>query len=223
VHPPSIPVKPLRILVADDHEVIRHGVRRLVETQPNWEVCGEAFDGRSAVAMAEALQPDVAVLDIGMPELNGLDAVRQIKRLVPNCESLIFTGESDEQMIYDVFSAGARSYILKTDVGTHLLDAIRALGEHKHYFTNRIAEVIFTRHFGGASTTSRSQIDDLTAREREVVQLLAEGKSNREVSALLGISIKTVETHRAAIMRKLGMHSFADLVRYAIRNKMVVA
>ena len=218
-----LPMKKLRILLADDHEVIRHGVRLLIEKEPGWEVCGEAGDGRTAVALAAQLTPDVVVLDMGMPELNGLDAARQIKRALPKTEVLIFTGEESEQLIHEVFAAGARSYILKSDLSQHLTAAIRALGEHRHYFTTRISEVVFARYLDGASGAGQDQAEGLTPREREIVQLLAEGRSNKEVAARLGISIKTVETHRAATMRKLRLDSFADLVRYAIRNKIIAA
>jgi two-component system response regulator NreC len=212
----------LRILLADDHEVVRHGVRSLIEREPGWEVCGEAVDGRKAVALAEKLAPDVVVLDLGMPELNGLEAARQIKRALPKTEVLIFTGAESEQLIHDVFAAGARSYILKSDVGQHLVAAIRALGQHKHYFTSRISEIVFARYFTGESGPGKDKSEGLTPREREIVQLVGEGKSNKETAATLGISVKTVETHRAAVMRKLRLKSFADLMRYAIRNKIVV-
>jgi two-component system response regulator NreC len=195
----------------------------LIEKEAGWEVCGEAVDGRKAVALAEKLAPDVVVVDIGMPELNGLDATRQIKRALPRTEVLIFTGEEREQIIHDVFAAGARSYILKSDLGQHLVAAIRALGEHRHYFTSRISEVVFARYLDGSSGAGKDKTEGLTPREREIVQLLGEGKSNTEVGAVLGISIKTVETHRATTMRKLRLDSFADLVRYAIRNKIIAA
>lgn len=211
----------LRILLADDHEIVRHGARMLIEKQEGWEICGEAENGRKAVTLAEKLKPDVVVLDIGMPELNGVDAARQIKRALPATEVLIFTAEENDQLIHDVFAAGARSYILKSDIGGHLVAAIQALGQHKHYFTSRISEVVFARYLNGASGAGKDKTEGLTAREREIVQLVGEGKSNKEASALPGISIKTVETHRAATMRKLRLDSFADLVRYAIRNKII--
>ena len=223
VHPPNHPVQKLRILLADDHEIVRQGVRMLIERETDWEVCGEAVDGRQAVALAETLQPDVVVLDIGMPELNGLDAARQIKRALPKTEVLIFTAEESEQLIHDVFAAGARSYILKSDVGGHLVAALRALGQHKHYFTNRLSEVVFARFLDGASGAGHGKAEGLTPREREIVQLLAEGKSNKAAAAVLGVSIKTIESHRAAAMRKLRLDSFADLVRYALRNKIIAA
>ena len=193
----------LRILIADDHEVVRHGVRMLIEKEPNWEVCGEAANGRKAVTLAEQLKPDIVVLDIGMPELNGLEAARQIRRSLPKTEVLVFTGEESEQVIHEVFAAGARSYILKSDLGHHLVAALRALAHHKHYFTSRISEIVFARYFAGTSGAGKDKTEGLSPREREVVQLLVEGKSNKETSALLGISIKTVETHRASSMRKL--------------------
>jgi DNA-binding NarL/FixJ family response regulator len=214
--------RPLRILLADDHEVVREGLRSLVEKTPGWTVCGEAADGRTAVALAEKEQPDIAVVDFGMPELNGLEATRQIKRLLPSCEVLVFTGTEDEQLIHEIFAAGARSYILKNDVSHHLLRAIEALSQHKHYFTHPVSEVLFARYLDATPGHSNGTTD-LTSREREIVQLLAEGQSNKQVAGTLGISVKTVETHRASIMRKLRCDSFADLVRYAIRKKIVQA
>ena len=214
--------RPLRILVADDHEVVRQGLRALIEKTPDWVVCGEAADGRAAVALAEKERPDVAVVDFGMPELNGLEATRQIKRVLPECEVLVFTGDEDEQLIHKIFAAGARSYILKSDMTHHLVSAIEALSQHKHYFTSSVSEVLFARYLNGTPGHG-SGTTELTAREREIVQLLGEGKSNKEVAATLGISVKTVETHRAAIMKKLRCDSFADLVRYAIREKIVQA
>ena len=213
----------LRILVADDHEVARHGVRMLIEKVEGWEVCGEAADGRTAVTLAEKLAPDVVVLDIGMPELNGIDAARQIKRANAKTEVLIFTGEESERIIHEVFATGARSYVLKSDIGQHLIAAIDALGQHKHYFTKRISEIVFARYINGMSGPHTDKTEELTVREREVVQLVGEGKTNKEAGTVLGITVKTVETHRASTMRKLRLDSFADLVRYAIRNKIIAA
>jgi len=195
----------------------------LIEREEEWGVCGEADNGRAAVELAEELKPDVVVLDLAMPELNGLEATRQIKRALPKTEVLIFTGEQSEQLIHDIFSAGARSYILKTEISHHLISAIRALSQHKHYFTARISEVVFARYFAGESGAGKDKTEGLTPREREIVQLICEGKSNKAAGAALGISIKTVESHRSATMKKLRLESFADLVRYAIRNKIVTA
>lgn len=215
------PTRRLRILLADDHEIVRQGARALIEREPEWEVCGEAGDGRSAVALVEKLRPDIAIIDLGMPELNGLDATRQIKRALPGCEVLVFTGEEDDKLIHDVFAAGARSYILKNDISAHLIAAIEALSQHKHYFTTKTSEVVFARYLDGKSAAAGG--GELTPREREILQLLAEGKSNKEVASTLGISIKTAETHRATIMKKLDFDSFADLVRYAVRQKIIQA
>ena len=214
----------LRILIADDHEALRQGVRLLIEREPGWEVCGEAADGRAAVALTEKLKPDIVIVDLDMPSLQGLDVTKQIKRMLPTTEVLIFTGHEDEAVIHAVFEAGARSYILKSDVTQHLIAAIRSLGKHKHYFTTKISEIVFARYLEGKSKDGgNGKEGELTPREREIVQLLAEGKSNKTVGAILNISVKTVETHRAATMRKLQLESFAELVRYAIRNKIVEA
>ncbi|HZE13238.1 MAG TPA: response regulator transcription factor [Chthoniobacterales bacterium] len=222
-NPPSAdPARSVRILLADDHEVVRQGLRALIEKKPEWQICGEASDGRAAVALAEKERPDIAVVDFGMPELNGLEATRQIKRILPECEVLVFTGTEDEELIHRIFAAGARSYILKNDMTHHLVSAIEALIQHKHYFTGSISEVLFARYLDG-TPASDGGTNELTPREREIVQLLAEGKSNKEVASTLGISVKTVETHRATIMKKLRCESFAELVRYAIRHKIVQA
>ncbi|MGB8354723.1 MAG: response regulator transcription factor [Chthoniobacteraceae bacterium] len=216
-------LKPIRILLADDHEMVRHGVRMLLEKQQGMVVCGEAKNGREAVSMARELKPDIAILDYEMPELNGLEATRQIKRSVPETEILIFTGHEDEKLVHEVFDAGARSYLVKTGANQHILDAVEALSNHKPFFTSEISQIVFARYLHGAPGKDKSSQGPLTEREREIIQLLAEGKSNKEVGTLLGISIKTCETHRAAIMRKLHLDTFSDLVRYAIRNNIIQA
>lgn len=192
----------------------------LLQREPGWEVCGLAKTGRDAVEQAKTLQPDIVVLDMNMPELNGLDAARQIKRLLPNSELLIFTAHEREELIREVFEAGVKSYILKADAGSHLVEAIRSLCQHKPFFTSKVAKVLFAK-FSSHSASERDGRQtgkQLTAREREVVRLLAEGKSNKEVADALGVSVRTAETHRASLLRKLGLTSLADLVRYAIRN-----
>jgi DNA-binding NarL/FixJ family response regulator len=214
-------MKKVRILIADDHDIVRAGVRLLIETQPGWDVCAEAANGREAVALADKLQPDVVVLDITMPELNGLEAARQIKKASPKSEVLMLTAHESEDLIHQVFDVGARSYILKTEAGKHLVAAIQSACEHKPYFTSKVSQVVFSRYLHGKDPDSESGA--LTARERELLQLVAEGKSNKEAASQLGISVKTVETHRAAIMRKLALKSVSDLVRYAIRNKIIEA
>jgi DNA-binding NarL/FixJ family response regulator len=217
---PTVPPRSVRILLADDHPVVRQGLRALIADRPEWQVCGEADNGRAAVALAEKEKPDIAVIDFGMPQLNGLEATRQIKRALPDCEVLVFTGTEDEELIHKIFAAGARSYIVKSELSHHLLRALDALSQHKPYFTSTVSEVLFAKFLDGTSGHDTGT-NELTPREREIVQLLAEGKSNKEVAAELGVSVKTVETHRASIMKKLRCDSFAALVRYAVRQKMV--
>lgn len=212
---------PLRILIADDHDVMREGTRAVIERQPGWEVCGIAGNGREAVAQALLLQPDIVIMDMTMPDLNGLDAAVQIKRRLPQTEILIFTAHETEELIRQVFEAGAKSFIFKSEAHHFLVEAIQSLSQHKPFFTNKVSEVLFTRYLRGKDPGSESGL--LTARERELLQLIAEGKSNKEAASQLGISVKTVETHRAAIMRKLALKSVSDLVRYAIRNKIIEA
>ncbi len=205
----------VRILIADDHEVVRQGLRWKIKQNAEWEVCGEASDGREAVALAEQHQPAIVIMDMHMPHLNGLEATKQIRRRLPETEVIIFTGNGTEGMVRDVLRAGARSCLLKTEASQHLVPAIEALLRHRTYFSSKVSEIVFA---GCVGTGARTGEDLLTPRERELVQLVAEGKSNKEVSLILGVSVKTVETHRAAVMRKLALGSVADLVRYAIRN-----
>jgi DNA-binding NarL/FixJ family response regulator len=212
-----------RILVVDDHDIVRQGVCALVTAQAGWEVCGEARSGREALRLAEELRPDIIIMDLLMPDLNGLDAARQIKKHLPSAETVILTGHEDADLIQSVFDAGIRAYIFKSEARTHLVPAITSLLTHKPYLTARVSEVLFRRfeqHSAGGEKLSRADTA-LTAREREIVQLLSEGRSNKEVASSLAISAKTVETHRASIMRKLNLDSLSDLVRYAIRNKII--
>lgn len=211
----------MRVLVADDHEVVRRGVRVLLESRPGWQICAEAVDGREAVEMAIEHKPDVAIVDIAMPALNGLEAARRIRKSCPDCEVLILTMHESEQVIQEVLSAGARAYVLKSDAGRDLVTAVEALGRHKSFFTSSVADLVLQRFVDGRSVETTGELSPLTHREREVVQLLAEGRGNKEVADALGISVRTVETHRAHVMHKLGCQSFSDLVRYAIRNHIV--
>lgn len=215
--------KKIRILLADDHDLVRRGLRPLIESEWGWEICGEAINGREAVAMAEELKPDIVVLDVGMPELNGVDAARQIKRALPGTEILILTGQESEGLVHQILAAGARGYLLKTDAGAQIIPAIKALCEHKPYLTSRAAEVVLESYLTGDGAAKHAAPGGLTPREREIVQLLAEGKSNKEVGMTLGISVKTAETHRATIMHKLGFKAFSELVRFAVRNHIVSA
>ena len=218
-------MKPVQILIADDHEVVRQGIKLLLEKVDGWKVVGEAGDGREAVSQAQTLHPDVAIIDVQMPILNGLEVTRQIRRALPLTEVLIFTGTENEQLVHDVFDAGARSYILKSDVTRHLIAAVEALSTHRTYFTTRISEIVFAKYLQEKRPRGEAALPGsrLTPREREIVQLLAEGTSNKEVGTSLGISVKTAETHRASIMRKLGFTAFSELVRYAVRNHIVEA
>jgi DNA-binding NarL/FixJ family response regulator len=206
----------LRILLADDHDVVRKGLRGLLEGNPGWQVCGEAANGREAVKLAMRLKPDLAVLDLEMPELNGLEATRQIKKELPDIEVLIFTMHETDQFIRDALAAGARGYVLKADAGKYLIEGVEALSKHKPFFTSKASEALLDGFLESRLTPVENNV--LTDREREIVQLLAEGKANKEIAATLCISVKTVETHRSAIMRKLKINSIVDLVRYAIRN-----
>lgn len=213
---------PLRILVADDHQVVRAGLRALLESKTGWQVCAEAANGREAVEKANECQPDVAVLDIGMPLLNGVEATRQIRKVSPNTEILILTMHDSEHMVQGVLEAGAHGYILKDDADRNLLAAVEALRRHKPYLSSRVSQAVSKvapSHGGGIERPARR----LTPREREIVQLLAEGKSNKEIATYLNISVKTAETHRANIMLKLNFHSVTELVRYAVKNKIIQA
>jgi len=215
-------VKPVRILIADDHDIVRQGLRALLEAQGGWEVCAEAATGREAVERARHEKPDVVVLDVSMPELNGLEAARQILQALPRTEILILTMHESEAMARQMLAVGVHGYVLKSDAARELVSAVAALAEHKPYFTTRISQMVlegYLKSEAGAELPPRS--GRLTAREREVVQLLAEGKSNKEVAARLGISVKTAEAHRGNIMRKLNLHSVAELVHYAVRNQIV--
>ena len=210
---------PLRLLVADDHEIVRKGLRTLLEAQPGWEVIGEAEDGRKTVSMVNELKPDVVVLDISMPVLNGLEATKQITKNTPQTKVLVLTMHEADPLIREVLDAGARGYLLKTDAGRDLLTAVDAVRRNKTFFTSRVAQMVM-EGFARPEHTSR---DRLTPRQREIVQLLAEGKSSKEVAVALGLSVKTAETHRANIMRKLDCHCVSELVRYAIRNSIIEA
>jgi DNA-binding NarL/FixJ family response regulator len=210
----------LRILIADDHAVVRAGLRALLESQEGWEVCAEASDGRDAIEKATKLKPDVAVLDIGMPLLNGVEATRRIRVASPTTEILILTMHESDELVQQVVQAGARGYILKDDADRVLLAAVEAAEQHKSYFSTRLVTPVPGALPATSSETKRPR-PRLTPREREILQLLAEGRSNKEVAGLLGISVNTAEAHRANIMLKLGVHSLAELVHYAVRNQII--
>ncbi len=217
----------LRILIADDHEVARGGVRALIEAHPGWEVCAEAKDGREAVERAADTNPDLVVLDIGMPNLNGLEAARQILAASPETPILILTMHDSDNTVSEVLRAGARGYVLKSDAGKDLVAAIDALQRQRTFFTTRVSQMVLDGYLGREIRPQPSEYeadaygDVLTSREREVIQLLAEGRTSKEVAVTLNLSVKTAETHRTNLMRKLGLHSVADLTRYAVRNGIV--
>jgi len=213
----------LRILIADDHEIVRRGVHVHLKQRADWQVCGEAQNGREAVRLAHELEPDIVVMDLSMPELNGLEATRQIRRELLRTEILILTEHQTEQMIREALSAGARGYVLKTDAGCHLINGIEALARHKPYFTANVSKTLLDAFLMSNPNTDENAGLFLTAREREIVQMLTEGKSNKEVANRLRISVKTVETHRSSVMRKLNINSIVALVHYAIRNQIVEA
>jgi DNA-binding NarL/FixJ family response regulator len=210
-----------KILIADDHEMVRQGLRRVISEADRWDIVGEAVDGRQAVELAQKTRPDVVVIDYSMPNLNGLEATRQIRAALPSTEVLILTMHDSESLVREVLSAGAKGYLLKSDAGRVLLQGIETLLQHRPYFSPTISELLLNAYLAESNAEAREPSTVLTAREREVVQLLAEGRSTKETADLLSLSIKTVETHRANVMRKLGLQSFAELVRYAIRNNII--
>jgi DNA-binding NarL/FixJ family response regulator len=207
-----------RILIADDHDVVRAGVRTILQSQPGWEVVAEASDGKEAIDKALATRPDVAVLDFSLPAVNGVEATRQIRARVPGIEVLIFTMHDTDALVRDVLEAGARGFLLKSDAGQFLISAVESLAAHKPFFTGKVSEALL-EHF--LSKGPRACDGALTPREKSVVQLVAEGRPNRVIAEILSISLKTVEMHRAAALKKLNADSTAALIRYAIKNKLV--
>ena len=217
-------MKALRILVADDHPLIRRGVKALLQSHVGWEVCGEARTGREAVVKADKLRPDIVTLDIGMPDLNGLDAAKGIRKVSPGTEILILSVHYSDQLTRDILEAGIRGYIVKSDSDRDLTIAVETLAKHEPFFTPRATAMILRNFNEGKRAGSHESVrDSLTPREREIIQLIAEGKSSRELGSFLCISAKTAETHRANVMRKLGLHTTTELVRYALRNQIIDA
>jgi DNA-binding NarL/FixJ family response regulator len=223
----------VRLLVVDDHAVVRRGVRALLEEQPGCEVCGEAASGREAVEQVRRLRPDIVVLDLSLPELNGLEATRQILAASPETEVLVLTMHDSEELVHQVLQAGARGYVVKSDAAQTLVAAVESLRRRKPFLSSSVTEFVLdsyvrrgeakvdgdvARGEGARGEGARVQ---LTPREREIVQLVADGKSSKEIAAALRISVKTVEAHRANVMHKLQLHSVSELVRYAIRNQVV--
>ncbi|GFE72490.1 response regulator transcription factor [Novosphingobium sp. TCA1] len=208
-----------RILIADDHQAMRQGVKTLLESHADFQVVGEASDGREALNLAVETKPDIAFLDYSLPLMNGLELTRAIKHELPRTEILIYTMHDRESILIDVLRAGARGYVLKSDSAIHLVSAAKALAKRKPYFSGAISETLL-EHFIETNLAADKGIM-LTAREREIVQLIAEGKLNKQIAHMLNISVKTVETHRAAAMHKLKLRTTAELVLYAVRNNIV--
>ena len=215
----------LRLLVADDHEIVRKGLRSLLEAQPGWQVTAEASDGREAVEKAKAIKPDVTVLDISMPSLNGLEAARQMIKNDARAKILILTMHESDPLIREVLDAGARGYVLKSDASRDLVTAVNAVRSNKTFFTAKVAQIVLEGYLDKKPKKQERDLahSRLTPRQREIVQLLAEGKSSKEVAVALGLSVKTAETHRANIMKRLDCHSVSELVRYAVRNNIIEA
>jgi DNA-binding NarL/FixJ family response regulator len=208
----------VRILLADDHPIVRRGLRDLIQEQQGWRIVAEASDGMDAVAKVTQLKPDLAILDISMPLLNGLDATKRIARLCPSTKILIVTMHESDQLIRTVLEAGARGYILKEDASRDLIFAVKALLSNNTFFAPKVAETVLAGYLGKGPKVQGNGSPQLSSREREIVQLVAEGKSNKEIGKVWGLSENAVETHRQRIMRKLNCHSAVELVRYAIRN-----
>ncbi len=217
---------PVRLLIADDHEIVRKGLRTVLGTRQGWEVVAEASDGREALEKAEKFNPHVTILDISMPSMNGLEAARQIAKRVPETKILVLSVHNSDSLIQKVLETGARGYLLKSDAVRDLVTAVDALLCNKTFFTRRIEQAVLEGYLGTTASGDDRPADStlrLTARQREIVQLLAEGKSSKEVATELEISVKTAETHRANIMRRLECHSVTELVRYAVRNHIIEA
>lgn len=214
----------LRILVADDHEVVRRGLCALLQAREGWEICGEAADGREAVEKVKQLKPDVVILDVSMPNLNGLAATRQLTQQDPSIKIIVLTVTDVDEVIREALDAGARGFVLKSDAARDLVSAVDALQRNRMFFTPRVNDMVLAGFLDKGHNPARGEaprIPTLTPRESEVIQLLAEGKSSKEVASLLNLSTKTAETHRSNIMRKLGLHSIRDLVVYAIQNHII--
>lgn len=210
----------VRILIADDHELVRQGMRTILQNEPEWIVCGEATNGREALDMTLELKPDVLVLDLALPQMNGMEVTRQVRRSLP-LAVLIVTMHDSDQVVKEALDAGANGYVLKADAGRTLSEAVRAILSSGQFISERVREATGLVRVDGQTTKGQLKSERLTSREREVLQLLAEGQANKEVACELGIATKTAETHRARIMAKLGLHSISELVRYAIRNRII--
>jgi len=219
---PQGPVKPIRILLADDHTVMRRGLRLLLESQSGFSVVGEASDGRQAVEQAQATNPDVIVLDIAMPNLSGIEAAQRIAALLPQTAIVVLSMHSDEGYVLRALKAGAKGYLLKDSAEGDLIEAIRTVTQGKTFFSAEISKMLvedYVREIRNRGIEDSYEL--LTSREREILQLLAEGKSNKDIATLLNLSLYTVETHRRNLQDKLNLHSFAELILYAVRKRVI--
>ena len=217
-------MRKLRILIADDHGLVRRGARALLARR-GWKVVGEVANGRDALEKARELKPDVAIVDISMPELDGVEVVRQVRETVPNTEVLVLTMHESDEMVRRALDAGARGYLLKSDLTECLAKAVKAVSEGKRFLTPKVSEIVldgFLKTKGQHQQVERTGVQ-LTPRETQIIRLLAEGRSNKEIASELAIAVRTVETHRAKIMSKLGFHSLAELIHYTMRNGIISA
>ena len=215
-------MNPIRVLLADDHKLMRAGLRLVVDQQPDLSVVGEADDGRQAVELAKSLNPDVVVMDIGMPNLNGIEAARQIRQIRPDAAVVMLSMHSDEGYVLRALGAGARAYLLKDSATTDLVQAIHAVVEGKSFFSPAVSKVLLQDYMRKLRRSgAEDSYDLLSPREREVLQLVAEGKSNKEIASLLNLSVYTVETHRAKIMQKLNLKGVSELILYAVRKGII--
>ena len=212
------PPGPRRVMLVDDHVVVRRGLRALIESEEGWVVCAEACDGHEAMEVAAEAKPDIIVMDLSMPKLGGIDAAMQVRKLLPGVEVLILTMHESDQLVGQALRAGARGYLLKSESEEKLVDALKALSHHQPYFSPTVSEALLKGYLSDDPAADPKQ---LTPRERQIVKLVAEGKTNKRIALILSVSVKTVETHRSAAMRKIGAKSSADLTLYAARNDLV--
>ena len=208
----------MRVMLVDDHEMVRAGLRSLIERVPDWTICAEASDGPEALRIAGEAHPDAVVMDISMPGISGIDVIIQLRKLHPKLEILVFTMHDSERIVAQVLRAGARGYLLKSEGGEKLVEALTSLSRHETYFSSSVSETLLKAYL---DSESQSEHEQLTPRERQIVKLVAEGNSNKRIATVLKVSIKTVETHRSAAMRKIGAKSSADIALYAARNELV--
>jgi RNA polymerase sigma factor (sigma-70 family) len=214
----GLPRRLMRVMLVDDHLVVRKGVRSLIEAVPGWTICAEAGDGHEAVKAAEEVRPDIIVLDVSMPNVSGIDVITQLRKLLPNVEILVLTMHDSDRIVAQALRAGARGYLLKSESGEKFVEALTALSRHQTYFSASVSETLLQTYLNAEMI---SELEQLTPRERQIVKLVAEGNSNKQIALILKVSVKTVETHRAAAMRKVGAKSSADLALYAVRNELV--